>query len=401
MKETQIYDYIIVGAGAAGLMLANAMALDPFFSGQRILVLDKDPKEANDRTWCFWEKNEGPLEALICRDWSLIGVSENDQLTPSPILPYKYKMLKGATFYEAMKKGLTHSPNCHFVLEEVTEINTVSAAASASTETAGFLKNGHTKVTTTSGTYFAPRVFNSIFDYKPLLAQDRYPVLQQHFVGWFVSTQNPVFNPEMATFMDFRVAQKGNTRFMYVLPTSATTALVEYTLFSKDRLKKEAYEAAIVSYLEDIKAGDYEINDTEVGSIPMTCYPFKQFNTPHLLHIGTAGGWSKPSTGFTFRNTQKQVPALVAHLKKGKPLDQFPSKDRFWWYDHILLEVLASDNSQGKAIFEGLFKRRSAPLILKFLSQETHFFQELYIMSAADKWRFTKAFFKVILRKFN
>ena len=401
MKETQIYDYIIVGAGAAGLMLANAMALDPFFSGQRILVLDKDPKEANDRTWCFWEKNEGPLEALICRDWSLIGVSENDQLTPSPILPYKYKMLKGATFYEAMKKGLTHSPNCHFVLEEVTEINTVSAAASASTETAGFLKNGHTKVTTTSGTYLAPRVFNSIFDYKPLLAQDQYPVLQQHFVGWFVSTQNPVFNPEMATFMDFRVAQKGNTRFMYVLPTSATTALVEYTLFSKDRLKKEAYEAAIVSYLEDIKAGDYEINDTEVGSIPMTCYPFKQFNTPHLLHIGTAGGWSKPSTGFTFRNTQKQVPALVAHLKKGKPLDQFPSKDRFWWYDHILLEVLASDNSQGKAIFEGLFKRRSAPLILKFLSQETHFFQELYIMSAADKWRFTKAFFKVILRRFN
>ncbi|MBT5393517.1 MAG: hypothetical protein HOL19_00100, partial [Flavobacteriaceae bacterium] len=181
MKETQIYDYIIVGAGAAGLMLANAMALDPFFSDKRILILDKDPKEANDRTWCFWEKNEGPLEALICRDWSLIGVSENDQLAPSPILPYKYKMLKGATFYEAMKKGLAHSPNCHFVLEEVTEISPVSPAASASTETAGFLKNGHTKVTTTSGTYIAPRVFNSIFDYKPLLAQNRFPVLQQHF----------------------------------------------------------------------------------------------------------------------------------------------------------------------------------------------------------------------------
>ena len=401
MKETQIYDYIIVGAGAAGLMLANAMALDPFFSDKRILILDKDPKEANDRTWCFWEKNEGPLEALICRDWSLIGVSENDQLAPSPILPYKYKMLKGATFYEAMKKGLAHSPNCHFLLEEVKDISPVSAAASVSTETAGFLKNGHTKVTTTSGTYIAPRVFNSIFDYKPLLAQNRFPVLQQHFVGWFVRTQNPVFKPEMATFMDFRVAQKGNTRFMYVLPTSTTTALVEYTLFSKDRLKKEVYEAAIVAYLEEIKAGDYEINDTEAGSIPMTCYPFEQFNTPHLLHIGTAGGWSKPSTGFTFSNTQKQIPKLVAYLKKGKPLDQFPSKDRFWWYDHILLEVLASDNSRGKAIFEGLFKRRSAPLILKFLSQETHFFQELYIMSAADKWRFTKAFFRVLGRSFN
>jgi lycopene beta-cyclase len=220
-------------------------------------------------------------------------------------------------------------------------------------------------------------------------------------VGWFVSTQNPIFNPEMATFMDFTVAQKGNTRFMYVLPTSATTALVEYTLFSKDRLKKEAYEAAIVTYLAQNNAGYYEINDTEAGSIPMTCYPFEQFNSPHLLHIGTAGGWSKPSTGFTFSNTQKQVPKLVAHIKKGVALDQFPSKDRFWWYDHILLEVLATDNSRGKAIFEGLFKRRSAPLILKFLSQETHFFEELYIMSAANKWRFTKAFFRVLGRRFK
>ena len=398
MKETQIYDYIIVGAGAAGLMLANAMALDPFFSNQRILILDKDPKEANDRTWCFWEKTPGPLEALISRDWSLIGVSENDQLIPSPILPYKYKMLEGARFYESMKKGLAHSPNCHFVLEEVTDISSVSAAASTTKETAGLLKNGYTKVSTSNGTYLAPQVFNSIFDYKPLLAQDRYPVLQQHFVGWFVSTQNPIFNPEMATFMDFTVAQKGNTRFMYVLPTSSTTALVEYTLFSKDRLEKEAYEAAIMTYLALNNAGDYEINDTEAGSIPMTCFPFEQFNSPHLLHIGTAGGWSKPSTGFTFSNTQKQVPKLIEHLKKGKPLDQFPAKDRFWWYDHILLEVLATDNSRGKAIFEGLFKRRSAPLILKFLSQETHFFEELYIMSAADKWRFTKAFFRVLGR---
>jgi lycopene beta-cyclase len=72
VKETQIYDYIIVGAGAAGLMLANAMALDPFFSDKRILILDKDPKEANDRTWCFWEKNEASGGSHLLRlvfDW--------------------------------------------------------------------------------------------------------------------------------------------------------------------------------------------------------------------------------------------------------------------------------------------------------------------------------------------
>ena len=49
------YDYIIIGAGAAGLMLANAIANDSYFQDKTVLLLDKDPKNSNDRTWCFWE----------------------------------------------------------------------------------------------------------------------------------------------------------------------------------------------------------------------------------------------------------------------------------------------------------------------------------------------------------
>jgi len=53
------YDYIIIGAGAAGLMLADTMGKDAFFAEKSILLLDKDTKETNDRTWCFWEKGTG------------------------------------------------------------------------------------------------------------------------------------------------------------------------------------------------------------------------------------------------------------------------------------------------------------------------------------------------------
>ena len=53
--------------------------------------------------------------------------------------------------------------------------------------------------------------------------------------------------------MDFSVAQKGNTRFMYVLPTSENEALLEYTLFSKDLLLKEEYEVEIQHYIQKFR----------------------------------------------------------------------------------------------------------------------------------------------------
>jgi lycopene beta-cyclase len=43
---------------------------------------------------------------------------------------------------------------------------------------------------------------------------------------------------------------KGNTRFMYVLPTSTTEALLEYTLFSHDLLAKSENENGIQNYVK-------------------------------------------------------------------------------------------------------------------------------------------------------
>ena len=52
------YDYIIIGAGAAGLLLADALGKEEFFASKSILVLDKNDKTKNDRTRCFWgQKN--------------------------------------------------------------------------------------------------------------------------------------------------------------------------------------------------------------------------------------------------------------------------------------------------------------------------------------------------------
>jgi lycopene beta-cyclase len=62
-------------------------------------------------------------------------------------------------------------------------------------------------------------------------------------------SKEPVFNPDQATFMDFSVEQKA-IRFMYVLPTSTTEALLEYTFFTP-AFDKEEYEQEIKQYIEN------------------------------------------------------------------------------------------------------------------------------------------------------
>ncbi|CAN0325368.1 unnamed protein product, partial [Scytosiphon promiscuus] len=252
-------------------------------------------------------------------------------------------------------------------------------------------------VATDSHTYIGKKVFNSIFDYKPLLQQKKYPVLQQHFIGWFIKCDKPVFDSQQATFMDFSIPQKGNTRFMYVLPFSETEALVEYTLFSKNLLPTQEYEEAIEGYLKDnLDCHHYQILEKEKGNIPMSCYNFNIHNSKNLMHIGVAGGWAKPSSGYTFMRTHQKTKNLIPFLKENRPLNTFFKKDRFWFYDLLLLDILFRNNKKGRLIFGQLFKNRTPQKIFAFLDEKSTIWQDLSIIMACPKKEFVQAFIRRI-----
>ena len=59
------------------------------------------------------------------------------------------------------------------------------------------------------------KTFDCIYDSRSPKAEKN--ILFQHFKGIEIKTTNPVFNPEVATLMDFRVSQKNGIHFMYVL----------------------------------------------------------------------------------------------------------------------------------------------------------------------------------------
>ncbi len=379
----QQFDYIIVGTGASGLMLAYQMVQDAFFAEKRLLLIDKTIKNQNDRTWCFWEKGAGQWDAIVSKQWEQVTISDATYSTTTAITPYVYKHIQSADFYTHVFTVLGAQNNVTMVQDTVANI----------------VDHGHeVAVHTTATVYRATHVFNSGLIDTSYLQQRTYPVLQQHFVGWFVTTPTPQFDAEVATFMDFDVAQLGNTRFMYVLPFSSTMALFEYTLFSADLLDRKAYEDEIRAYLAAQHITGYEITAQEQGVIPMTCYEFRRSASQNVLPIGTAGGWTKPSTGFTFQNSAKKVTALVDFLKTKQPLQQFDRRTRYWYYDLLLLDVLATKNDQGARLFTRLFQKNKVTTILRFLDEETTFLQELRIMASMPAFTFLKAMLRSVFR---
>jgi lycopene beta-cyclase len=167
-------------------------------------------------------------------------------------------------------------------------------------------------------------------------------------------------------------------------------------LFSEDLLAKSVYEEEIESYLKVRGITDYEIVEKEAGNIPMTCYPFHKQNSKRILFIGTAGGWTKASTGFTFFNSNKQSKKLINFLKTGKNLNQFPKRNRYWFYDLILLEVLHQNNEIGAEIFGILFQNNKVEDIFIFLNEEGTILSDLKIMVSLPKFLFIKATFRAL-----
>ena len=307
------FDYIICGGGASGLLLAYRICNDPYFIDKSILLIEKDYKNTNDRTWCFWESGDGDLEGIVYKTWNQAYFNAENFEMDFSLEPFKYKMIRSIDFYKSMKKQLAEFDQLTQIKERVILIE-------------------ENIVTTEIRSYEGNKIFSSIYDPKNLYDQKKYPVLLQHFVGQVVETQNPCFDSDRIEFMNFNVPQKGNTRFMYLLPLNSNKALLEYTLFSENLLEKKEYTDAISAFLKKIPTGGYDVVEEEEGKIPMTCYRFDLKNSSYLLHIGTAGGWTKPSTGYTFQRINQKTRELVEFLKKEQPLSRFGKRDRFWFY---------------------------------------------------------------------
>lgn len=373
----------------AGLSLAYYMN-QSVLRNKQILILDRDEKNKNDRTWCFWETDrESPFDPIVFRKWPEVYFYGSGGFEKKLDLGnYAYKWIRGIDFYNFVKTDLAANPNITFLQTNVGRLT--------STADGGF-------VITEAGQFIADYVFDSVTSLR--LDNKKRENMLQHFKGWEISTPQPSFDPDVPIMMDYRVAQTGlGVRFSYVLPVDEKRAFVEYTVFSDKLLEPAEYDRELHTYIRDVlNIQDFEIHHEEFGVIPMTDELPETPRDSRVIRIGTSGGYVKASSGYAFKRTQWLTQELVSQiLTTGEPSP--PKATLHSWFkrlmDSTLLNVLLRERHSGEVIFTHLYKKNLTPKLLTFMDGKASFADELRIMSTVPLWAFTKGMVDTLIKRF-
>jgi lycopene beta-cyclase len=384
---TQRYDFIIVGGGAAGLSLAYHL-IRSSLRERSILIVDKDAKNQNDRTWCFWTAQPTPFDAIVHRSWSQLQFAGENFETTIDLQPYRYKMIRGIDFYRFVRQALSAHPNVEFLQGSVDRIDDGADRASVSVDTQ---------------TYTGSWVFDSRFRLSAFAPDpSRYHYIQQHFQGWEIETPGKAFNPQAATLLDFRTPQQNEIRFFYVLPFSERHALVEYVVHTAVSCKREERERALQTYLETVmRLTAYRILAEEHGVNPLTDQPFPRRAGRHIMTIGTLGGRVKPSTGYAFLRIQQDSAAIVESLQRvGHPFSVPSDSRRYRFYDSLMLQIMSHHSERIKPIFTALFKKNPIQRVFRFLDETAPLWENLVLIPSLPPALFLQAAFRLeVLRR--
>jgi lycopene beta-cyclase len=350
---------IIAGAGLAGLALARALAQTP--SATRIVVIDPTFDSPKERTWSFWGDIPPGLEAHVAKTWDRMRVAAPGREIVGPLGREPYHMIHGNDLGRSWLADLVQSPRVQLVRGGVRHVHEVEDGA---------IVNLHGKAI--RGRW----VFQS-FGHEPSPE-----AMSQHFGGWEVETEAPSFDPGCFTLMEFGHPEAGPA-FHYVLPITPHRALVEYTVFSDRPLRTVDYDAQVDAWLRRNVRGRRRVVRREYGVIPMDPQRGRQRVSPHVFRIGTAGGMTKPTTGYTFRRTLRQVDHLATTLaRRGRPEPLPQPAPRFAFYDRLLLKLLREQPRQASEVFMRLFGSNRFERVFEFLDERTPSFAEARLIGS-------------------
>jgi len=378
----QSYDIIIAGGGASGLSLASHLAHSSL-RDRSILIVEKDAKDQNDRTWCFWANQPTFFDDIVFRSWNQLQVLGEHFEKTLDLRDYRYNMIRGIDFYRFARQTISKCPHVEFLQGRVE-----------------LIKDGDQQayVLIDGKQYAGTWVFDSLFNwsgFKPDLTH--YHAIKQQFKGWEIEASGQPFNPQVATFLDFRTPQKNGTHFFYVLPFSEQWALVESVLCTTTPVQWELCDQDLQVYLKNtLGISVYHILREEQGINPLTDWHFPRQIGKHIMAIGNQGGMVKPSTGYAFLRIQEDSFAIInSLLDVGHPFRIPAGPRRYRYFDAVMLEIMTHHAERIGPILTSLFKRNPVERIFRFLDEVASPGENLLMMPSLPPQLLLQALFQL------
>lgn len=379
------FDFIFIGLGAANCLLLLRLHDNGLLTGKTIAIVEPDSKSANDRTFCFWATEDDVtnlhVKPLVSNSWDFVEIGG---IAKQQINPLRYFHVKGIDIYNQTKSILS--------VNNVTFFNSL------------FKENPEVK-----STYYEVRLANEtlygykVFDSRPpifLPPKKNQSHLYQSFYGLKIKLATKTFDTSVMVMMDFNVPQNNFTQFVYVLPFSEDTALIELTRFGTEKLTQQEATPILNEYIDRLGVS-FDILEEERGVIPMSSSALKRedFGT-NWINMGARANMIKCSTGYAFHAMAEDAITQMEAIKN----NVFPKRkikgQRFAFYDRLLLKILDESPEYGKVIFETLFKKIPIVKVLRFLGEKTSLSEEIIIFSKLPKRIFITSAAKDILQQF-
>ena len=354
MKE---FDYVIIGGGCAGLSLAYELEIHEKLKDKTLAIIEPRKEYKRDKTWSFWKVAPHNFDDCVKKNWENFSVNIPGKTNYLECKNFPYQSIDSGLFYEKIENKLKKNENIFF-FKNIEEINKQNSL-----------------------------VFNSVPNIKK-----NHLNLWQHFCGVEIKTDNDIFDEKIFNLMDFDCEQRESVHFFYTLPYTKNRALVETTWLSKmnDNSQKD-YENQINNYIKNnLKIKNYEITYKEEGAIPLF-YPLNK-NEKNKINIGTAGGMTRLSTGYTFLNIQEHSKYIRENIDNISNAKKFEIDRKYQFLDEIFLRVLEKNPEKMSDVFFRMFKT-SPKTVIKFLSNKSNFLEDLNIIFKMPKLIFIKALF--------
>jgi len=354
MKE---FDYIIIGGGCAGLSLAYELEVNDKLKDKTLAIIETREEYKRDKTWSFWKVFNHNFDDCVIKSWNNFTINTSEGFRELSNKSFPYQSINSEKFYKKINSKLSLNPNVSF-FKNINEINSKNSL-----------------------------VFNSVFQNE--LDKSK---LWQHFQGIEIETPKNIFDDEIINLMDFNCDQRNDVHFFYTLPFSKNKALIETTWLSdlEDQNLMD-YDLQLENYIKNnLGIKSYKINFMEKGAIPLFYPSFN--NDDKTINIGSAGGMTRLSTGYTFLNIQEHSNYIVKNIDKIEKVKKFNFGKKYQFLDKIFLKVLKDYPEKMPKIFFDMFKT-SSNTIIKFLSNKSNIFEDLLIILKMPKWTFLRKLF--------
>lgn len=381
------YEYVILGAGCAGLSLCHYL-LEQGVT-EPILILDQKSGFADDRTWCFWDVETTPFSHLAAKRWHSWTFHTTGAVVEQKTERYPYQCINAADFYEDVLQKISARGNVTLRLGEAVE---------------AYKEHGdETFVQAGQDAYTAHYVFDGrgLPPDSPTFEEARREAVwvPQKFLGLRLRSRRAVFDPERCTLMDFSVGQDRGLRFAYVLPMSDREALVENVYLSEAEISPNEHRSELEDYLStvyELSPDDYLIDGEEKGYIPMTDYTFPRKLGKRTYSIGMLGGESRPSTGYTFLRIQRYCKVLAESTVAGREAPKQTGPARYKLLDKVFLRFMRGHPERCPEVYSRMFRGLSPDTLVRFLTEKSTPVDDLRLVMAMPKMPFLKIALRMV-----